>query len=418
MTTAEQRAIAARLKAERERRGWGQRKMARFLRDAVDDPQKPELPSFVTYVKRWESGKVPVTDSRYRTAYAAVFGMDENELFAPDRSAPPSLWRAPALDGELGPDEEERLILAARRPVRADPVVVESLATILAAQRRTEDMIGSAALIEPVRAQLATIQELVIEARGPIRPEVVNVAAQWAQFAGWLHIATGDLESAREWLNRATDWSIEVGDLALTDSITSWKGYLAEHAGHLGPMIGMAQAAQRHRSGPGRAYDLHMEARGHALVGDRAAADRALNAACEAVAAARPADARQWEYYYFAPGFWNLERGVALRYMGRNDPARTQQAIEQLATGHAALPADMRGSEWGGVYLCHQAAAHLEAGDAESAVAVASDALAVAHATSSESLIGRVRRLHRRLADDWPGRSDVAELGEALAAGT
>jgi len=81
MTTEQRRMQAARLRAEREKRGWGQRTLARRLRDAVEDQQKPELPSFVTYVKRWETGKAVVSDSRYRAAYAAVFGIDQEELF-------------------------------------------------------------------------------------------------------------------------------------------------------------------------------------------------------------------------------------------------------------------------------------------------------------------------------------------------
>jgi hypothetical protein len=38
---------------------------------------------------------------------------------------------------------------------------------------------------------LTLVQSLAEEARGPIRPRVVDVAGQWAQFAGWLCAATG-----------------------------------------------------------------------------------------------------------------------------------------------------------------------------------------------------------------------------------
>ncbi|MFC6935217.1 helix-turn-helix domain-containing protein [Actinomadura yumaensis] len=93
----------------------------------------------------------------------------------------------------LTPDDEERLLLAARRPVRTDLKVVESLAVVLDAQRRIEDSVGSAPLLEPVRANLVVLRRLVIEARGPVRVKVVHVAAQWAQFYGWLRANVGDL---------------------------------------------------------------------------------------------------------------------------------------------------------------------------------------------------------------------------------
>ncbi|WP_174548849.1 XRE family transcriptional regulator [Actinomadura formosensis] len=105
MTTDDaRRAQAVRLKTERERRGWGVRRMARFLRDAVDDHQKPELPSFVTYVKRWESGAVEITDARYRAAYARVLGIPESDLLGPTPAA------ALSADGELAglvPDRKQ-----------------------------------------------------------------------------------------------------------------------------------------------------------------------------------------------------------------------------------------------------------------------------------------------------------------------
>ncbi len=38
----------------------------------------------------------------------------------------------------------------------------------------------------------------------------------------------------------------------------SWQGYIAERRGHIGTMIGLAQAAQRLRAGSvGRVYDLY-----------------------------------------------------------------------------------------------------------------------------------------------------------------
>jgi transcriptional regulator with XRE-family HTH domain len=256
------------------------------------------------------------------------------------------LWMPP---DALTPDDEERLRLAAQRPKRLDLSVIEALAATLATQRHLEDVIGSAPLVEPVGAQLAMIERLVIEARGTIRPKVVGVAAQWAQFAAWLHISTGN-RAAALMLDRTAEWAIEVGDLAMIGSATSWRAYFAERAGHLGPLIGMAQAAQRYRTHAGRTYDLHLEARGHALMGDVRTAERVLATAEEATADLNAGDIRPWEYYYLAPGFFDLERGLVLVYMGRVDPRYNAPAADAIEAGLEALPEGMQSAEWTGPY--------------------------------------------------------------------
>jgi len=73
-----------------------------------------------------------------------------------------TLWRPAGVDIDtFNPDDEERIILAARRPRRSDPGVVDALSRVLSGQRRAEDSIGSALLIEPVKAQLAVVSDLV-----------------------------------------------------------------------------------------------------------------------------------------------------------------------------------------------------------------------------------------------------------------
>ncbi len=70
--------------------------------------------------------------------------------------------------------------------------MVQALATVLAAQRRLEDSVGSAVVIPAVDAQVAEIERMVIDACGDVRPSLLNVAAQWSQFAGWLHANVGE----------------------------------------------------------------------------------------------------------------------------------------------------------------------------------------------------------------------------------
>lgn len=403
---------AARLRAEREARGWSRETLARRLSAVADEPL-PAVRSLAHMIKEWEAGKHGVS-RRYRALYAAVFEADEEFLFgAAPRSTP---WRALGidLDGRFTPDDEDRLVAAVHRPVRVDPHVVGSLAAILAEQRRLDDAIGSAPVLQAVRAQMSIVQHLAAEVRGSVRPALVDVAAQWAQFSGWLNIAIGDAPAARASLDRAAEHAEEIGDTDMVGTVLSWKGYLAERLGHVGSMIGLSKAARRGRRGPGRAYDMFQEARGHALAGDAEEAVQLLGAAREAAAAADQADAREWEYYYLEPGFFDLETGLTHLYLGRDDPRHNARAVEIFTAGLEALPAGMRRSEWAGEYISHLAAAYTQAGDAEAACAAVVEAAEVARATSSVSLPGRLGDVHATMRAKWPRDPAVVDLLDVL----
>ncbi len=317
----------------------------------------------------------------------------------------------PALD-----NDEDRLLYAARHPRRIDRAAVGDLAAVLAHNRRLEDTIGSTSLLAPTVEQLRTIEQLANEARGDIRPHVVDVAAQWAQFAGWLHTSTNQPMKACAWFDRAAEWAEEAENATMPATILSFKGHLAWQAGRVGPMIGLSQAAQRRRnvSAGQRAFDAGQEARGHAMVGDGDATDRKLDEAVTlgAHAGERPEDEPPWIYYY-TPAFFVIQRGLAYRYLGRDDPHRNQQAITLLTRGLDALGEDRR-AEWSADYVSRLATCYMQAGDPEQAAATITEIDDIARATRSERLSKEAYGLHARLMRAWPKVAAVVELGERL----
>ncbi len=298
-----------------------------------------------------------------------------------------------AASGDLTPDDEERLLRAAQRPGGADLAVVESLGIVLAAQRRIEDSIGSAPLIPAVVTQLNTIEQMVIEARDPVRRPLLDVAAQWSQFAGWLHASVGATGKALAHLNTTQEWATEIGDQAMVGSVMSWRGYVAEHRGHIGPMIGLSQAGQRMRDTVGRVYDLYQEARARALLGQATEVDRLTAIAAEEAQNQRAEDGRPWEYYYYAPGFFTLEHGTAYRILGRADPDRNADAVELLTKGLNNLPAEMRHSEWAGDFVFQLARAYMQAGEHDHAATLADELAELADRLGSDRIACRAASL-------------------------
>jgi hypothetical protein len=230
---------------------------------------------------------------------------------------------------------------------------------------------------------------------------MVGVAAQWAQFAGWLSSSSNRPADANQWLTRALEWATEVGDRDMIATALSFKGHVAWTLGQLGPMIGLSATAQRDRAVyvAQRAFNALQEARGHAMAGDTTAVDRKLGEAEELIAIIGESDdpPPPWSYYYRSPGFFDMVRGLVHRYLGRTNPAENERAIDALKAGRAVQPADMRESDWAGQFIFHTAVAYAQAGDVAAAQEALEEARRIAIATGSSRLGGQVAKLAHRL---------------------
>lgn len=300
-------------------------------------------------------------------------------------------------NGVLTPDDDARLAWAVQHPRHVDPAVVESLTTVLAHQRRLEDVAGSAVLVAPVVAQLAVIERLVDEAAdGDARRALIDVAGQWAQFAGWLSATTGDHAGGRAWYVRSLEWATEAGNPDLAATSLSMRGHLAWVRGQLRAMIDLSRAAawQPAVSGAVKANAVQQEARGLALLGDAADADPDDRLDLAEELAARAADERDgppWMYFY-DPTFFALQRGLSQHYLGRHE-----RAAEQLTAALDALPADIRSSDWIGWYVLQLADALARSGDRDGAANALAEARRVVAATGAERLRNDVEALARKL---------------------
>jgi hypothetical protein len=431
------RVLAARIRAERKSRLWDVPEMARQLSRAAGDARGalPDHGVLASYVRRWESTRAGISE-RFRLLYAAAFGIAEDELFSVpphhhqgSRNAglPSGGW-AEAGDADLArvppcPDastasaaahDEDRLVFAARTPRRHDPGVVDALSAVLAGQRHAEDILGSASLIEPVRAQLVVVKDLVTEARGELRTRVLDIGSQWAQFAGWLYASTGDFSEACRFYGVALEWAMEADRPDMVATALNMCGHAAWLRGSIGPMIGLSGAAQRDkRISPGiRALAVQQEARGIALTGESRIDDinRRFDETQMLVSAAaeRPEKEPPW-IYFFSPHYLTTQRGLAYRMLGYY-----AEASDLLVEGLAAIPAEMRKSAWVARYVLSLAVTRAKTGDVAQACASAREANIIAQQTGSVRLRGDLARFHARIAAEWPGNATVIELGESL----
>ncbi|RGC66954.1 Helix-turn-helix protein [Micromonospora sp. MW-13] len=282
------------------------------------------------------------------------------------------------------PRDPERLAYAARHPRRVDPATLHILAELLAAHRRLEDTLGSTPLLPTIRTQLDLVTTLVVEVAGALRPQVVDLAAQWAQFGGWLFAAGDRRRVASRWYGTALEWGTEAGNADMIATALSMRGHLAWSERRSGPLIGLSAAAVRQPASPGvRAIAAQQQARGHALIGEAEAVTDLLDQAVELNEAASQAPDREppWIYFHSA-AYLAMQRGLAYRLLGWD-----AQAIEHLRLGLAGLPAESAGAAWTGPYLLRLAAALADTGDVGEALGVYERVQSLGHATRTISLV-------------------------------
>lgn len=237
----------------------------------------------------------------------------------------------------LTPDERLRLRYVGDDPKRLDAKAVESMSAVLQAQRRLDDAIGSTPLLGPIAAYMTGIESMVVNARGPVRGRALQVAGQWAQFAGWINTATENWDRAELWFGKALAWASECGDQEMVATVLSYSGHVAWLTGHPAATVSLSQAARRDRSvyTGQQAYDAIQQARGLAVMGEVRDAENLLAYAVDLTgpAVAQLQGSPPW-HYYRSQGMWDVELGRAYLYI----PGRAGDAARLLEQGLATIP--------------------------------------------------------------------------------
>lgn len=362
------------------------------------DRQLPSIEHVHRRYRDWEAGR-RMPSSGYRRLVAAAFDVSVDALFTTARTGP------------LDPDDQQRLTLTAADPSRLDTGVVDALAVSLAAHRRLEDSIGSAALVDTVLAQQRLIAGLVQDARGPNRPALIDIATQHVQFSAWLLESSRHGDEASTYYARGLEWAAEIGEPSMLSTLTNMRGHVAWLAGDLRTMLERSRVAQTHRdASPGvLCIAAQQEGRAHAMLGNRDDCERALDRAHALAVDVNPSTEPPW-LYFFTTGFLHMQRGLAHLYLGDY-----HRAIELLTAGLAGLPAAIADSGYVAWYRYDLARCHLANGDIDTAAKLAADAAAAAHETRSAGLLRELRRLHAAMRVRRGHHDAIDALGDLLA---
>ncbi len=297
------------------------------------------------------------------------------------------------------------LARAGRADLGASPV--EHLRKLRGVLVESDNLLGPRHIVPTVEEHIRLISQLRAARSGSDRRALLDMQAQYAEFAGWLHQDLGDFGRARHWLDRALELSHAAEHQEIATYILARKSQLAGDMHDGTGSVDLAAAAQ-HMARPRSklaAVAPTYAAHGHALLGEESETLRALDEAGDRLTDLDDDPASQWASW-LDPAYINVQRARCLEILGEHGQAAAifQQAISDLP------PAYRRDR---GVYLAREAQAHAHSADPGRAADSGMQALVIAAETGSGRIVSELARLDIDLAA-WRSVPEVESFRNAL----
>ena len=404
----------------REERGWSQKALIQELRASAMELGMSEPGVTIPMVSRWENGKV--TPGR---AYAQLIehAFRRTMIADPaDHSWDDEMQRRNFLAGAglaivsvgvtAGVEPWQRLAATLQGRARVDQGTVDNLETVTSSLSHLFQTVAPVALAAPVRSHLDTLSTLLSDASAPqrLRARLASMAGETAVVMGWISQDQGDHAAAQNFYLAAIDAANEAGDhplgayaIASASTLPAFRSS-PTHSVHL-LTDAQVKGINVDDATPGTRSWIHtLVAEAHTRDGNEAGALNAMDDAQEALDAEdnepRPRAA------FFDAGRLAGERGVTATRLGLHDVA---EAELEIALG-ALQPEHKTRSR----LLTNLARVRLAQGEADEAVAVAVESLAIARSTGSEASVADVRSFRHELKATHDDAS-LADLDELLA---
>lgn len=277
------------------------------------------------------------------------------------------------------------LAKGATAEVGADPV--EHFRRLRSVLVESDNLLGPGHIMPTVESHIRLISHLRSDRSGVDRQALMNIQAQYAEFAGWLHQDLSDFNRARYWLDRSLEWAHAAGDQEMATYILARKSQLAGDMSNGADGVDLAVAAgnvARPRSRLAAVAPAYA-AYGHALLGDKTETLRTLDKADERLAELDADPASQWASW-LDTAYIAVQRARCLETLGKHGQAAAtfQQAIKDL-------PSMYRRDR--GVYLAREARAHAHAADPAQAADAGLQAIAIAAETGSGRILTELAKL-------------------------
>lgn len=284
-----------------------------------------------------------------------------------------------------------------------DDQVVAGMRTSFEHLRRLGHHTSPMVLLEPLKALQHTVHGLARENAGPVGTGLLRLAARIAEYTGWMSQEAGDEQGALWWTRHASELSRAAGDPDIASYAFVRESGLALYRQDAATTISLAQQAQWIGSAGSRVLALaaRREAQGHALAGDRYAAESAFARAAELMDSAQP-DGPYPALGPSAPDPLELARGWALCDLGL-----TAKAAAVLGRQLALVPLSARRTR--ARYGTRRSLAHALSGEVDQSCRTLADTIDdVAHVDSA-TIRTDLRQLARTLGR-WHNHDAVREI--------
>ncbi|MFD5830000.1 multiprotein-bridging factor 1 family protein [Lentzea sp. NPDC060358] len=288
------------------------------------------------------------------------------------------------------------------RPV-PDEQVIAGMRTSFEQLRELGLRTSPVVVLEPLKALHHTVHGLARENTGPVGTRLLLLAARIAEYTGWMSQEAGDEPNALWWTRQASELSRAAGDPDITAYAFVREAGVALYRQDAPSTIGLAQQAQWIGRAGSRVLALaaRREAQGHALAGDRYAAESAFGRAAQLMESAAQ-DSPYPALGSSAPDPLELARGWALSDLGLN-----AEAAAVLDRQLASVPAGSRRTR--ARFGTRRSLAHALSGEVEQSCRTLADTFGdVAHVDSA-TVRTDLRQLARTLGR-WHNHGTVREV--------
>lgn len=314
------------LRTARDRRGWSQTRLISELeRRARSRSVTVMAPaSLRTAISRWENGRV-IPDVHYRRLLCDIYGLTEDELG----------FAQPVAQVEIAATTEADLRTRIANSSRVDIALITLLETQTDTIRRLDRRLGAPALLDQMRAHVATLQQLLVHAvLDSTRVPTARALADAASLAGWQALDIGLVSRAWSHFELARDAARTSGDAALIAHAKGQQAYALIDLNQADQALSLVQEARVetvHRL-PQRmvSWLWAVEAETAAAAGQDLHCRRALDSAAKTLP---EGPERDDELPYVSLDSHHLDRwrGSALARLG------DREAVEQLSTALAGV---------------------------------------------------------------------------------